>query len=417
MAPSPRLLTFLTFTLTLTLLTQAQQTQTPLPHPFTPQTCPTPFDDDSPASQAAHLPWTSPPYCLTPRSIGSAQKFCLYTAAAYNLGAGLSVLTTPDAAASLAAAVADTLPAWHARDHLASGGRLSKEQEGRVKYKVVRMEGKGMGVVATRRIDKFETIMVSLPAVVVDNEFLPAEEDEAPAEGGKFWRRVQGVGDWERVERLARSREGVNVVEDVVRTNAFGVRVEGREGKGLYPEIARLNHACDPNAFPRFTRSDLAMRAVATRDILPGEEITISYIPLGMPTPHRLRSLSNWGFNCTCALCTSPPAARDASDTRRHRLVEVYYAMQEPGVSYEELVELTREFVQTVEVERLDTKIGEYYQAFMRIYYNAGDAESALKYARLGLKYSEAFADPEGGFCSGLRADLKFLEAQMVGGK
>ncbi|KAK0716092.1 hypothetical protein B0H67DRAFT_601447 [Lasiosphaeris hirsuta] len=411
MAPSPPLL--LTLALA-TLTTLAQQTQSPLPlHPFTPPgTCPIPFDDDSPASEAAGLPWTSAPYCLTPRSVGSAQKFCLYTAAAYNLGAGLSVLTTPDAAASLAAAVADPSPAWHARDHLAVGGVLGREQEARVGYKVVNVRGKGMGVVATRLIKKFETVMVSLPAVLVDNEFLPAEEEEAPAEGAKFWKRVEGVGDWARVDRLARSREGANVVEDVVRTNAFGVRVLDREGKGLYPEIARLNHACDPNAFPRFTRSDLAMRAVATRDILPGEEITISYIPLGMPTTHRLRSLANWGFNCTCALCTAPAAARDASDARRHRLVEVYYAMQEEGVSYADLVELTREFVETVEVERLDTKVGEYYQAFMRIYYNAGDAESALKYARLGLKYAEAFADPEGGFCQGFRADLRFLEAQ-----
>lgn len=180
------------------------------------------------------------------------------------------------------------------------------------------------------------------------------------------------------------------------------------------------------------------MSAVATRDIEPGEEITISCkhgppvvlllpscagcnsagitdIPLGMPTTQRTRTISNWGFNCTCDLCSAPPSARDASDERRERLVEISYAMQDESTSYNDLVELTREFIKLAQTERLVAKVGEYYQTFMRVYYGAGDAETARKYGRASLKFAEIFSDPEGGFCAGIRRDLRQLDQELSG--
>ena len=66
---------------------------------------------------------------------------------------------------------------------------------------------------------------------------------------------------------------------------------------------AFMNHACVPNM--RVQR-DLAFVLVAARDISPGEEITISYVP-DVPVEERgLRAAlleSLYGFVCTCALC------------------------------------------------------------------------------------------------------------------
>lgn len=132
-----------------------------------------------------------------------------------------------------------------------------------------------------------------------------------------------------------------------------------------------------------------------------------------MPTVQRARTITNWGFNCTCDLCSAPPEAREASDERRERLVEVYYAMQDESTSYNTLVELTREFIKLAQVERLVAKVGEYYQAFMRIYYGVGDAETARKYGQAALQFAEIFSDPEGGFCAGIRRDLKQLDTEL----
>ncbi|KAK0609578.1 hypothetical protein B0T17DRAFT_134101 [Bombardia bombarda] len=410
------------------------QTQCPSdfisPSPSRHRSCPVPVDDET-GHDSSPRPWTHPPYCLTPHlptSSAAVDKLCVYTSSSYNDNSGISIIATPETAAALANAVQNPLPAWHARQHIARRGRLQSHELSRkdtkndkaspLPYTVITIPGKGQGVVATRHIAQFETILTSFPAMVVDNELFPVEEDEGPpAEGPRlFQRALERLSDRERFEDLARSRReaehGVHIVEDVIRTNAFGITTpDGKEAKGLYPEIARLNHACDPNAYPRFTKADLAMSAVATRDILPGEEITISYVPLGMPTPYRHSSLSNWGFTCTCSLCTSPTSARQASDARRERLVEIFFSMREPSTHYDTLVELTKEFVEIVKVERLEAKVGEYYQAFMKIYYEFGDVESALRYAQTALRYAELFADPDGGFCTGLRGDLRLLEA------
>ena len=195
----------------------------------------TPFDDLN-----LTTPWTQPPYCIIPRSIGSAQKFCIYTSSSYNLGAGLSILTTPEVAAALSHAALSPLPAHAARNHLAHNGILSPDQESLLPYQVVPLPGKGKGVIATRHIPRFTTIMIGYPAMIIDNEFLPADPNKAPVEGWRaFSRALMGLGDEERFLSMARSKEGdVHVVEDLVRTNAFGLFVGGRDLKGAYPEIA-----------------------------------------------------------------------------------------------------------------------------------------------------------------------------------
>jgi len=87
----------------------------------------------------------------------------------------------PEIAASVASAVQDSLPAWHARRHVAQRGRLRPEAHD-LPYIVKHIPGKGQGVVATRRIKQLETIITSFPALIADNEFYPPEEDEQPRE-------------------------------------------------------------------------------------------------------------------------------------------------------------------------------------------------------------------------------------------
>jgi len=130
---------------------------------------------------------------------------------------------------------------------------------------------------------------------------------------------------------------------------------------------------------------------------------------MGMPSHYRKLGLANWGFKCNCELCNSSPEVLAESDRARERLAELYQAMVRDGTEYEELVELTREFVGIVQKEELIPKVGEYYQLFMEIYYNYGDLESALRYGELTLFFAETFSDPDGSWCSRLRLDLEAL--------
>ncbi|KAK4444587.1 SET domain-protein 5 [Podospora aff. communis PSN243] len=426
MAPTTTLLilTLSSLPLTLSLTLPNPQQCPPIPlSPLTPHTttCSSALIDDSDTTPLSPTPWTLPPSCLTPRSILSTQKFCIYTSPSYNLGTGLSLLTTPQVATIIATAASDPLPAYHARHHLAHNGTLSPSQLTTLPYRILPLKGKGYGVLATRHIPKFTVIMTSYPAMVVDNTFMPPEAEEGPVEGWRaFSRMVEGLetaGDGRRFKDMARSGErgDVHVVEDLVRTNAFGLFLGGRDMKGVFPEVARINHGCDANSFPQFQSGDLGMRVVATRDIKPGEEITISYIPLGMPTKYRQRSLANWSFKCTCAMCTASHSALAASDARREKLADLYNKMEDSSTSLPQLKKLIEEFEDIVEKEGLEVKRGEYYQGFMMFHHARGDWKGALKYAEASLRRTEIFSDPQGAYAGGLRNDIKFLKDLIAG--
>ncbi|KAF1954919.1 hypothetical protein CC80DRAFT_474957 [Byssothecium circinans] len=117
-------------------------------------------------------------------------------------------------------------------------------------------------------------------------------------------------------EERGEEEEG-RLEEDVMLTNAFGSEIAGTKCRALYPLISRINHHCNPNAFVLFSRAGISMAVKASRDIEEGEELSISYITHGQPSPHRHRALSRWGFTCTCSLCTLPAAQKTASDMRR----------------------------------------------------------------------------------------------------
>eukprot|EP00931_Biecheleriopsis_adriatica_P075412 TRINITY_DN49278_c0_g1_i1.p1 TRINITY_DN49278_c0_g1~~TRINITY_DN49278_c0_g1_i1.p1 ORF type:complete len:502 (+),score=104.85 TRINITY_DN49278_c0_g1_i1:41-1507(+) len=76
-------------------------------------------------------------------------------------------------------------------------------------------------------------------------------------------------------------------------------------GGAVYRKSCRANHSCKPNA-ALCVGEDNRMRLTAIRDILPGEEVLVSYIGEGdllKPQAHRQQLISSWGFRCTCERC------------------------------------------------------------------------------------------------------------------
>jgi hypothetical protein len=94
------------------------------------------------------------------------------------------------------------------------------------------------------------------------------------------------------------------------RSNNFGITDElvNCIGIGVYPSAALLNHSCAPNCILRYKLSEVGpvVQIVAIRDILPGEELTHSYIDCSLPQAMRRdRLLEIYGFSCSCPLCIS----------------------------------------------------------------------------------------------------------------
>ncbi|GAX80730.1 hypothetical protein CEUSTIGMA_g8165.t1 [Chlamydomonas eustigma] len=92
---------------------------------------------------------------------------------------------------------------------------------------------------------------------------------------------------------------------------------------GLWPEVAMINHSCAPNALRVLLGDRMLVRA--TRNLLKGEEVTLSYLSLpgpgqGLefsPVNERRRMLQDsHGFECNCYRCklelSQPPEVQAA---------------------------------------------------------------------------------------------------------
>ncbi|KAK6536587.1 hypothetical protein TWF281_000814 [Arthrobotrys megalospora] len=102
----------------------------------------------------------------------------------------------------------------------------------------------------------------------------------------------------------------------IFKTNALPCGCDSPVG-GVYLTISFINHSCLPNTHHSW--NDLTKRETihSTRLIKSGEELTIAY---ATEDPSKLRQKKlkeNFGFTCTCQLCSLSPRKIKFSDRRR----------------------------------------------------------------------------------------------------
>ncbi|KAL8366982.1 hypothetical protein RB599_011070 [Gaeumannomyces hyphopodioides] len=363
--------------------------------------CAVPVDDvtatEDPASWA---PWTHRPVCLnattmTPRGAGGERlpgipepddsapvKYCVYTNA-HAGEIGLSVISTPEHAASgLHVLEKPNLP------HLSRGRRLSDTNATPGSppllppYEVVDLPGKGKGVLATRRIRRFETILLEPAAIVAANEFARAVRRQ---DGYRLLHvAVDQLRDPGRVLSLARSSPfAQDDVENLLRTNSFAGELDGEPHMGLFPGIARINHACKPNLARRSPSAE-GMRYKSRRE--------------------RLETV--WGFKCTCAHCTGADAA--ASDERleaaRLKREEIMAATDSADAAT--AIRAAHEALDILAREDLPALFPEHYELLARVYNLVGRADMAAKYAGMALRVLHVYGS--------LEPDEQYLNLELM---
>eukprot|EP00026_Physarum_polycephalum_P007780 Phypoly_transcript_07846.p1 GENE.Phypoly_transcript_07846~~Phypoly_transcript_07846.p1 ORF type:complete len:479 (+),score=56.38 Phypoly_transcript_07846:141-1577(+) len=84
-------------------------------------------------------------------------------------------------------------------------------------------------------------------------------------------------------------------------------------GVGLYPLAALINHSCSPNSVAVFEGPRVYIRAI--QNIKAGEEITVSYIEVGMTKQQRQATLAkHFYFVCECERCQN-----EANETNAYK--------------------------------------------------------------------------------------------------
>ncbi|KAK0729546.1 hypothetical protein B0H67DRAFT_476558 [Lasiosphaeris hirsuta] len=342
------------------------------------------LDDTAGPDPSTWAPWTHKPACVE----ADETPWCVFTNAAMPRGngerRGISIVTTPALAADAfdltrhpLAAAFDAIP--------------PKKRFDALPYEVRDVPGKGKGAVATRRIEKGRVVLIDHVMVLATTEF-PADVMHEEVQE-LLSRGVEQLNESESVYGLAkkgREEQGLTEVEDVLLTNSFEIAIEDQSYMWIFPDLSRLNHAC---------KTTLAMTVWSSRDIEPGEEITITYSDTDQTYAERQKTFAQvWGFDCTCSLCTAPEQQRNASDKRRlriHMLRERVLKRAKEG-DFKRAIKATEELFQVAEEEGLTPHMGDLYEIPARLYYQVGDLERAREYTKRSLYQVEGLGVPGG---------------------
>ncbi|KAK0707160.1 hypothetical protein B0T21DRAFT_341295 [Apiosordaria backusii] len=386
------------------------------------RSCPLLVDDETVILTNNWYPWSIPPTCFLPkkqqnkRTVPKASKLCTFTTLDTWAGTPLSIITTPETAADIASFIHAPYVSWLENDR--GGVPFKPTHYPKNPFKVEKLPNKGYGVVATEHIKKGTVLMVQLPVML---QLLESAEQNDKWETRDVLKLLQRAGNQlpkeqqREVMGLAAQGKGY-VVDDIMKTNTFDVTVgvlEGSTGQmgwgshsGLYPEIARINHACKPNCFTRYSPSTLIMEIVAYRDISPGEELSISYAPLNILSTDRSELLKWWGFTCTCALCQNPTAIKK-SDKQRNRIQALLEEFDTPSKLTEEKISEIEELVRE---EGMEGQMGDLYNIIGNVYAQRGELKKAKEYGKKGVMWLKRYAGADSERTEMAKGFVKRLE-------
>lgn len=220
-------------------------------------------------------------------------------------------------------------------------------------------EGRGLGLFTTRSIPAYSEILREAPLILLEpTDDLPQLYEQfislrKPGSDEALQRRYLALSHQEVPQRDQRLREKLTergfdaatveemvLVASIMQTNAFNVDVGNGMGcnhRALFPQIARINHSCVPNAhvcyYPSSTstitatekpasslhhrrrrRQEGRMVVHALRNLHEGEEVQIAYFSILLSRPERQTKAQKWGFTCRCPACELPNRHDNVTD-------------------------------------------------------------------------------------------------------
>ncbi|KAI8948222.1 SET domain-containing protein [Xylaria longipes] len=191
-------------------------------------------------------------------------------------------------------------------------------------YEEVNIPTKGRGLVARRDIRSGTRILCERPLLI-----LRCASDELMHRDACSKLRTLSREEQRQFLSLHNNSPGRYAFAGIVKTNALPCGPGANTG-GVYLKISLINHSCLPNSHNSWN-DDTGREAIhARRDILAGEEITVSYDRGGPISERHAHLQSNFGFTCQCELCTLPSEELRASDNRRRRIQELDEKLGDP---------------------------------------------------------------------------------------
>lgn len=216
-------------------------------------------------------------------------------------------------------------------------------------YAVRNVAGKGLGLFATQRIPRGQRILTdnALLSITGSNgdilrsayqlsqqarQILLGLSSNATKHSSLLrWLESIWLSRWE-----PRSLRTNHSIINIFRNNNFDI---GNSVRAIFPAAARINHACVPNSQGNYNHSLNAFTIHAVHDVLPDEEITVSYLwdQLGLRDWRQNTLLERYGFACSCNTCGEEAALRQAREERRVALRQKLSVLAETAATSGEI--------------------------------------------------------------------------------
>jgi len=199
-------------------------------------------------------PWSQQPLC--PDSVhdsDSGPADCVFTFATFRGNQGVSLITTPELAASLVQYFDDAHLPSRIKHQLSGSGQ--QKQDGSATYDIRELPGRGKGLVATHRVARHETVMVGFPVLIIRLDFVNGERYSQRQKRAMMETSVRQLPSEQQraIAALARNTGGERIL-DALRTNGFGIDIEGVQHLALFIDGSVSDCPCLPRNNPRRTR-------------------------------------------------------------------------------------------------------------------------------------------------------------------
>ncbi|EDU42031.1 conserved hypothetical protein [Pyrenophora tritici-repentis Pt-1C-BFP] len=339
--------------------------------------------DDVPKFQ--HPVWSHRPVCQQ----GHGKSYCTHTTVDARNGHGMSIIAMAVAADKISAAFQAL-----GSNFLNSGSDLE----------VRTIQGKGKGLVTLKPIKKGDTILLESARIVASSQF-PATVTRA--QGQTLFNTVlDQLPEADRNDILELDQSlGGSQIEDIMKTNAFACQLaDGHIDDAymcLFPSVARINHACKPNAHARFVPKLLSMEIKAQRNINAGEEIDISYGKIDLRHTERQKLYrEGWNFTCTCSLCTASLYEMMGSDQRRERFAKLRHMLENlTPETYDaaQIIAWEKEVMEISQTEGLEILLAQDYERLAYVYAGHGMMRDARVWAKRAKESLLEWVVVEGG--------------------
>jgi tetratricopeptide (TPR) repeat protein len=331
-------------------------------------------------------PWTHIPYCMTPAD-RERMMFCAATSAHFHEGRGISLLGFG--------------PYLKDLENVTNLGQKWSVRNAEKKYEMRRTATKGNGLFVKKGkpIKAGEVIMVDYPTLLESRDI---QELFAPDERQRIqWMGLLQLPDAGREATLALDKIGryADELDNLITKNAIGLTINHHwKFLAVFPEVARVNHNCLPNAFYRYDDATFALELFALRDIREDEEITITYIDpnQGIKFAERQKLLgSQWGFECDCSICQAK-AKRAESDRRRTKMNKLRTMLsdkkEDEETDLDMVLEVATELLELYEAEGMIVPRATAAEVIAYTYNQLGEPELAVEFGKRAIRYHAILA-------------------------